>query len=83
DKIDISNISTVEISPSKSTKEGKFMLQSMYLSSINKDNNPNKDNNSEVKVESSNSMVKYMLICAITSFILFIFYKKIIKYKRN
>lgn len=83
DKIDISNISTVEISPSKSTKQGKFMLQSIHLSSINKDDNPNKDNNSDVKVESSNSMVKYMLICAITSFILFIFYKKIIKYKRN
>ncbi|MEW9077003.1 hypothetical protein [Terrisporobacter glycolicus] len=73
-KVDISNISKVDISPSKSTEQGSFLLQSMYLSYIN---NPN---NSEVTTGHSKSIISYILIFALASFIAFVFSKKLIKH---
>lgn len=73
-KVDISKISKVDISPSKSTEQGSFLLQSMYLSYIN---NPN---NSEVTTGHSKSIISYILIFALASFIAFVFSKKLIKH---
>ena len=73
-KVDISKISKVDISPSKSTEQGSFLLQSMYLSYIN---NPN---NSEVTTGLSRTMISYILIFALASFIVLIFSKKLIKH---
>lgn len=73
-KVDISKISKVDISPSKSTEQGSFLLQSMYLSYIN---NPN---NLKVTTGHSKSMISYILIFALASFIALIFSKKLIKH---
>ncbi|WP_196334128.1 hypothetical protein, partial [Paraclostridium sordellii] len=64
-----------EISPSKSTGQGSFILQSMYLSSIN--------NNSQAKGLNLNSIIIYVLAFAVSFTILFILTKKIIKHKTN
>lgn len=74
-KVDLSKISAVEISPSKSTGQGSFMLQSMYLSSIN--------NDSKTKSLNLNSVIIYVLAFAISFTILFILTKKIINHKTN
>lgn len=66
--VDLSAISTVEISPSKSTNQGSFMLQSIQLSSLN--------NNSDTKVANFNHIIIYILICALLFIILFIFNKR-------
>ena len=74
-KVDLSKISTIEISPSKSTGQGSFILQSMYLSSIN--------NNSQAKGLNLNSIIIYVLAFAVSFIVLFILTKKIIKHKAN
>ena len=74
-KVDLSKISTVEISPFKSTEQGSFMLQSIYLSSIN--------NDSKTKSLTLNSIIIYVLAFAVSFIILFILTKKIIKHKAN
>jgi len=73
-KIDFSNISNIEISPSKLTEKGNFMLQSVYLSSMNK------FNNSEMKIENLTSIIICAVIVCIISFGLFVVYKKQIKH---
>lgn len=55
-KVDISKISKVDISPSKSTEQGSFLLQSMYLSYINS------PNNLKVTTGHSKSMILYIYI---------------------
>ncbi|RDY28368.1 hypothetical protein CHL78_005560 [Romboutsia weinsteinii] len=72
-QLDISNISTIEISASNSTKKGSFILQSMYLSSTDVPNDEG------VEVENSNSIAMYISIFCIVSFVLFVSYKKLTK----
>ncbi|WP_057535462.1 hypothetical protein [Paraclostridium sordellii] len=74
-KVDLSKISTVEISPSKSTGQGSFILQNMYLSYIN--------NNSKAKSLNLNSIIIYVLAFTVSLIILFILIRKIIKHKTN
>ncbi|CEO27394.1 hypothetical protein [Paraclostridium sordellii] len=74
-KVDLSNVSTVEISPSKSNGQGSFMLQSMYLSSMN--------NDSKSEGLNLNSKIIYVLAFTISFILLFIVARKIIKNKVN
>ncbi|MCC3868887.1 hypothetical protein [Terrisporobacter mayombei] len=69
DKVDVSETSTVDISPSKSTGQGSFMLQSMSLSYINS------SSNFRVTTGYSKSMISYVLIFALAYFIAIIFSK--------
>ena len=75
-KIDPSNISKVEISPSKSVGQGSFVLQSIYLSSINDQEETITPENAVLGVGSLKSVAIYIFIFCIISSLLFICYKK-------
>ncbi len=75
-KIDCSNVESIKISPSKSDKEGSFMLQSVYLSSIDKNKTIDKEKSSKSLQYKD---VMYILIFSIIAFGGYIIYKKKIK----
>lgn len=77
--LDFSNISRIEISPSESVGQGSFVLQSIYLSSINSSSNSDKiifPNNSDLKTRNLTKIIVYICIICILCLLLFIFYRK-------